>query len=172
MIPFRQFITGLAVVHLLRTSFGRIALGAWLLGLLLVGCTDSVLVHRYEPVSDRGWVRTDTLCFFLPSASQTGDYILSLGMRHTSVFPYEGIWVVVETQLHRPSALLTDTLYFQAYDDQGVSLSQGVNLLQREVPLRCLHLRCGQSGTVRLRHIMTRETIPAIREMGIRMERK
>lgn len=138
-------------------------------GLMFVACTRSTLLHRYQPVGQQGWARTDTLSFTLPDVSTEGDYELAVGLRYGNVFPYEGIWVVAETRLVHPNAFHRDTLYLATADDDGRPLGQGISMDQREVSLSTLHLHKGQSGTVRLRHIMTREVVPNISDVGLRV---
>ena len=142
-------------------------LTAALVALLFASCTDGVLVHRYLPVGEDGWARTDTLSFPLPAISHEADYTIQLGMRYGNLFPYEGIWVVVETRLHHPTSLRRDTISLVVTDEDGHTLGQGVTLNQREVALTTLHLKKDQEGTLRLYHIMRREVIPHITDMGI-----
>ena len=142
-------------------------LGTALLALSLAACTDGTWVHRYLPLSEMGWERCDTLQFQLPTVPTTGDYSLCLGLRYDTQFPYEGIWIEAETRLKNPASIRRDTLYFPMMDEEGHSQGQGINLQQKEMPFTTLHLQKGQQATIRLRHIMARETIPHIKDAGV-----
>ena len=138
-----------------------------LVAFLFASCTDGILIHRYLPVGEEGWARTDTLSFPLPAVSHEADYTIRLGIRYGTLFPYEGIWVVAETRLHQPASFRRDTIYLTVTDEDGHSLGQGVTLNQREVPLTKLHFQKDQQGTLRLYHIMRREVVPHITDMGV-----
>ena len=146
-----------------------LALALLTAGLLFGACTRGVLLHRYLPVGPDGWARTDTLRFALPQVPADADYRVSIGMRYANGFPYEGIWVVAEMRLTHPTALLLDTLYLTTVDEDGRPLGQGVTVDQREQPLGILHLRAGQGGSIRLYHIMAREVLPDISDIGLRV---
>ena len=139
--------------------------------LAMVGCTKGTVVHRYEKVSLQGWERTDTLCYDLPAATKQQECLLSVGLRYNNDFPYEGIWIVVEGKTEAPSTYWCDTLYLRTADEDGTALGHGVALMQNSVPLRNIRLEEGQHGRLRIWHIMHREVMPSIREVGIRLER-
>ena len=152
-----------------KRRLAAIALALLTAVLLFGACTRGVLLHHYQPVGADGWARADTLRFVLPQAPAEADYEVYLGMRYTNTFPYEGIWVVAETRLAHPTALLLDTLYLTTADEAGRSLGRGVAIGQREQLLGILRLHTGQGGTIRLHHIMTREVVPDISDIGLRV---
>ena len=139
--------------------------------LVMVSCTKGTLIHHYEAVSHQGWERTDTLCFDLPEVEKQGQHLMSVSLRYNNNFPYEGIWIVVEGSMKEPSAYWRDTLYFRTADENGTALGRGVALMQNSVPLKEMQLEEGQHGRFRVWHIMHREVMPTIREVGIRLER-
>ena len=140
-----------------------------LLFLLCVSCTKKIIVHRYAHIDNDGWARCDTLSFEIPPVAVSGDYALFLGMRYSNDMPYEAIWMEVETQFCHPRQYSLDTLCFQTADSIGMLLGKGINLKQQEVQLLSLNLKEGQQGTVRVRHIMARNLLPFVRDIGIRL---
>lgn len=138
--------------------------------LVAISCTKGTLIHRYEPVSLHGWERTDTLCYDIPKVAQQQEYLLNVGLRYDNNFPYNGIWIVVEGNMEEPSAHWCDTLHLRTADDNGIALGHGVALVQMSVPLKTIRLEEGQHGHLRVWHIMHREVIPSIREVGIKLE--
>ena len=138
--------------------------------LALVGCTKGTLIHRYETVGQQGWERTDTLVFALPEVATQGQHRLTVSLRYDNTFPYEGIWLVVEGHLKDPSQQWRDTVYFATADEEGTPLGHGVSLMQNDVVVRDFQLSEGQSGSLRLWHIMHREVMPEIRDVGIKIE--
>ena len=145
-----------------------------LLVVALVSCNRSTRYHHYQPTDTDGWQRAHALTFTLPEAQATGTYALSIGMRYTPAYPYQGLWVVSVIQLSHPSAVLTDTIYFPTSSDSAYALplGSGITLLQREQPLRRLTLKRGQQATVTLSHNMTRELLPFIRDVGVRLQQE
>jgi len=147
---------------------------AWwfvLVVLVLSSCINKshTLMHAYLPVGNDGWNADDTLEFTIPQVTKTAVYDFQLGMRLQSGFPYEGIWVVVETVLDNPDVRLCDTLYLKTIRKDGMPIGKGVNLLQSEQPYHKLELYRGQTGKMRLYHIMTREEIPSVSDIGVKV---
>ncbi len=143
--------------------------------LALSSCTDDALfVHQYAHPSHKSWGRTDTLHFQLPRVKDNADYQFSVGMRLHNTFPYEGLWLVAETRLQHPDVVMRDTLYFRAVGEDGMPLGEGVSVQQSEQPLspRPFELFKGQTGEVCIYHIMSREFIPAVLNVGLRIEKR
>ncbi len=123
--------------------------------------------HHYMSPAGRGWSGGDTLRFHVPPVSRTGYYALSLGMRLGIDFPYEGVWVAVETSLTSPDSLLVDTLYFRAIKKGGRPQGSGINMSQDEQPFDSLRLLGGQGAEIRVYHLMSREVLPAVLDVGL-----
>ena len=146
--------------RLLQLSLGSI---------LCAACIRGTLMHHFEHIDPEGWDRSDTLLFQLPPITHEGHFQFDVNMRYTNSFPYKGIWMVAETRLNHPVAARRDTLYMEAADERGIPVGDGLNLLQLSTPLYSLHLEPGQEGTLRLYHLMRPETMPGIREIGIKV---
>lgn len=139
------------------------------MAVVAAACIRNTVLHHYEPIDENGWNRTDTLQYELPSIPKTGDYQISIGLRYDEQYPYQGLWIVAETFLNNPIAHRRDTLFFQTADEDGQFIGKGVTLLQADTLLTTLHLQEGQNGRIRLRHIMQRETLPGIRDVGVKV---
>ena len=139
--------------------------------LILASCTNGTLVHQYETVDNDGWVRADTIYFDLPAATETGDYGLSVAMRYANSFPYEGIWIIAEGKMKKPTTHWRDTLYFRMADNEGIPMGHGVVVMQNDTLVRTMHMQKGQNGSLRIWHIMRREVMPSVREVGIKVKR-
>lgn len=142
------------------------------MAVMMAACTQSTLLHHYEPVDDDGWDRTDTLSYELPTIPKDGDYQISLGVRYNNFFPYEGLWIVAETSMKKPMLHRNDTLYFPIIDEKGHPMGKGLSMMQADTLLTTLHFEEGQSGHIRLRHIMIREVVPGITDIGIKVRKK
>lgn len=147
----------------------RISIAA--VALLAAACTSDTLYHAYRHIAPDGWQYTDTLEFQLPSARQSEACALSVGLRISASFPYESLTLVVETKTDSLSHARKDTLFCPLTSVGGTLAGCGVSLLQYEVPAGHMQLRKGQSARVRLYHIMSRETMPHIHDVGLRCAR-
>lgn len=146
------------------------------LALSLAACRPdpATLVHEYRQVrGEEGWNVRDTIRIAVPAAPRDGDYRIAVGMRVTNAFSWEGVWVEAELQVDTPRVRHVDTLFVRLYDEQARPLTEGVNLLQVEQPApKTLHLRKGQKGSLRLRHLMRRETLPYITDVGAAIQQQ
>ncbi len=133
----------------------------------------NTLLHNYRTVpGGNGWHARDTLVLKLPPIAENGVWDMSVGMRTRTDFPYQGIWMVAETRLRHPAAVVRDTFYLRLNDPQGEPLTRGVNLLQREqLVAQQRQFFKGQKGEIRLYHLMHREHLPSITEIGVRLEK-
>lgn len=136
--------------------------------MMFIACERTTPYHHYEPLSPDGWARTDTLHFQLPPVPSQGMYTLYVGFRWSPQYPYEGFWLVADTQ---SPFFRTDTLYFPTAQPSGQSTGHGIRIRQSEQPLFRIALQQGQAISVNLRHIMHREVLPAISDVGVRMEK-
>ena len=147
-------------------------IGVFALAALLFGCGRKPLFFAYSSTSVEGWEPGDTLKFHVDSVEQGGDYRLSLWLR-TSVsepYPFTSLWLVMRTQLHRPDTLLCDTTECRLINEQGESVGHGISLFQYSFPLKSLHLPTGSSADIRIFHIMRREVLPGITDVGVRFD--
>ena len=145
----------------------------WLaLSLTIAACSNSgILLHSYKPLPKEGWDRRDTVRFDLPEAETDIDGSLFIGLRTTSNISMRDIVLAVEQCLERPLSYRCDTVRYPLTDAEGYALAGGVNHHQYETQQLPIHLQKGQSGSVRIHHLMTHETIPNITEVGIRLKK-
>ncbi|MBQ7179666.1 MAG: gliding motility lipoprotein GldH [Bacteroidaceae bacterium] len=138
---------------------------------LLTACTDrDTLIHTYAHVGAEGWNRGDTLTFCLPPTAGDRDCELDVGLRITNRYPYTSLWIVIDEQWEGLS-VRTDTVEYQLTDSMGDFSGRGVNIYQYEWPLRRITLHGGQQGRIRLYHIMSRESLPHITEVGVKVKK-
>lgn len=95
---------------------------------------------------------------------------MSAGLRIDYKFPYKSLWIVMETHLENPDLTLLDTINYTVSDEKGIPLGFGITKKQQERPVRTVNLHKGQYGEVRFYHIMTREEIPGISEIGLALK--
>ena len=136
---------------------------------LLSACnSQDTLLHTYSHVGTEGWNRSDTLYFDLPQVQTDQDCLLNVGLRLTNRYPYTSLWLVIDEQWDGHS-VQTDTMEYLFIDSLGDFSGRGVNIYQYEKPIRRLTLHGNAQGRLRLYHIMNRETIPNVTEVGVRV---
>ena len=142
------------------------ALGVW----LLAGCTENTLFHSYQSIGEEGWRRTDTLCFTLAPSPTPCLAATFVEIRLDRSFPYRELWL----QLEKRSGEKTeqDTLCFRLTDETESLSGKGLNLLQYELAGGNIRLQEKTGTELRLHHLMEREIMPHISEVGIRVERQ
>ena len=106
----------------------------------------------------------------LPKAERDIDGTLFVGLRTAANLRYRDVVLAVEQRLTSPLFYRCDTVRYLLTDDEGFALSPGVNHHQYESQHVPFHLQKGQSGSVRIRHLMRHEVIPDITELGIRID--
>ena len=140
-----------------------------LLPLLCMACTRHTLIHSFRAIPEEGWRRSDTLVFTLPPSPDDAEYALYIDLRLHNRFPYRELWLAVEHHLPDSSLISRDTLCYHLSDESGNLCGQGINLLQYETHAGTLPLRTGVETQIRIHHLMRRETLPYIMEVGVRV---
>lgn len=160
--------------HMHRTmlSLRRIPLALLLAASIIVGMAacDSVPVsYAYRSTPVNGWEPKDTLSFPIDTIGRTGRYAMSVGVRTTALFPFQSLWLVVKQQWHQTSAGKLDTVVCRFTNTTGDPANHGLSLNQFEFPFDTLHLQRGDRGHITVRHIMRRDILPGVSDIGIIM---
>lgn len=128
-------------------------------------------MHSYLPLPEDSWNRTDTLQFILPVLATDDNCSVQIGLRVTNNFPYEELFLEVEQKCQNPYSHRVDTIKFKLTDESGDFTENGINYFQYESQSLPLDLKKGQTGEIRIRHLMHREVLPGIMDVGIRVSR-
>jgi len=139
--------------------------------LLLAGCDKGTLLHSYQPLKDNCWERRDTITFALPVLTQDDNCSVLIGLRVNNQFPYQELVLQVEQCFQHPTLHQIDTIYYRLTDQGGEFTEEGVNFFQFETQGLHLDLKEGQTGEIRIRHLMNKEEIPGITDVGIHIIR-
>lgn len=151
-----------------RTLLYALAVG----GLLTASCAGDTLVHRYATLPADGWARHDTVCFDLPGHVEDICGTLTVGLRTKTGVAIRDIVLAVEQCDSDAFVIRRDTVCYPLTDSEGDALTSGVNFHQYETQFVPFHMEKDRKGCVRIYHLMTRETIPGITEVGIRIRNK
>lgn len=138
----------------------------------LTGCDERILYHSYLPIPSEGWEKRDTLVFHTDTIRHAGNYRFDVELRSTEKYPYQSVWLVVESRFGSPEAAARrDTLECFLLDPVTRQTGSGIYTYQYCMPLYSQHLTEGQTCEVRIRHCMHRECLPGLHDIGIRIMR-
>lgn len=149
------------------TVFG--ALLASLLGAGSCGKEPSAWVYEYHPVSLEGWSKTDTVVINLPEISRTSLCQARVGVRTNTTYPYRNIWLGVCQTLHHPDTVFLDTVACPVMLSSDLG-KNGIGLFLTEDSLPERVYQAGQSGTIKIFHILRREEVPGVCQVGIQIQ--
>lgn len=139
---------------------------------LCTACRQSEDYRHFETVDDEGWDITDRYTFAVPPVQREGNYDLTLHLRTTTATPYPFLDLYVEVV----ETWCNDTVTTTYTDTVACPLarqdtpSTGVVIQQYTYPIRTRHCQRGDSLTLTLRHIMRREMLPGITDVGIMLQ--
>lgn len=142
--------------------------------LLIASCSHRPIAFEYKSTPTDGWELGDTLKFHIDTLQHSGTYGLSLGLRTSASqpYPFQSIWVVVRQHWHNPEKLLIDTLECRLTNSKGDVIGNGVSLYSFTYPLKQMQLSQGTSADISIIHIMRREIINGIVDVGVRLQRE
>lgn len=138
---------------------------------LLAACHTAPTYHNYRSVSVEGWESKDTLSFSIDSLPEEGTYVLSLGVRTAVNYPFQSLWVVVKQNWNAPLRQRIDTVACITHDSHGNALGTGVSRNQQVQPFDTLQLPTGAKGIISIRHIMRRDLLPGMSDVGIELRK-
>lgn len=139
--------------------------------LSVAACGDKPVAYDYCATPVEGWEPGDTLRFRIDTIRRSGDYELSLGVRTSAStpYPFQSLWLVVRQHWHNPERLVLDTLECRLTDEKGDVAGRGISLYQYDLPWKRVRLEAGDCADFSVYHIMRRELLPGITDVGVKV---
>ena len=139
-----------------------------LLTVLLCGCERKETVcFSYCHTPMEGWEQHCVLSYKIDTVRQAGDYNMQICLRTTLAYPFRSLWLLVKTQLDNPSMNREDTVTCVLTDKLGHPYGHGLSIYQNDFPMDKIKLARGQYGTITVSHIMRRNILPGISDIGV-----
>lgn len=138
----------------------------------LYSCNSNVVYNKYNHTPLVGWEKNDTLVFDVPPMKESSRYRLELGLRTSTSFPFTGLSLVIDRTVEPGHILYTDTINCRLADDKGNVLGRGVSYFQYNFIVSDINLNKGDSLHICVRHIMKREIMPGISDIGLKISRR
>lgn len=139
---------------------------------LLSGCGRRPAECKYQPVSADGWGLTDTLVFHTDTLP-AGRYRLTLGLRTSASvpYPYRSLTLLLRQTWKKTGTARCDTVVCPLATTAGDLSGKGIAFFQYEFPAGTFRLSGPAAGRLSVSHIMRREVLPGITDIGLRIDR-
>lgn len=138
---------------------------------LFSSCDPSTAHHSFQHITDNAWNRRDTVCFTLDSLPANAAYTFLIELRTNPSYPYQSLWLAVCREMNNPALLICDTIECVLNGRQENRTAPGIHSHTRSFSLTPLQLYQGQTGSIRVVHLMRRETLPGICDVGLCVRR-
>ena len=140
-----------------------------MLALLLTACDDNISYYHFEHVSADGWYKNDTVTLAVPP-QKAGRYHMVLCMRATPTYPYSSVTVRTETNITSSKRSSSQDLRCHIYNNVGkLGGKKGVSNTELRFPMADITMRDGDSLTIKIHHLMRREALPGITDIGLEL---
>ncbi len=142
---------------------------------VLASCREGrTAAFEYRPVPVEGWEAGDTLHFRVDTIRQGGSYRLSIGVRTSAAkpYPFRSIWLLICQHRHNPEAFTRDTLECRLANERGDALGNGTSLYTSTAAWQTVQLPEGSSADITVNHIMRRDMLQGVTDVGIKLERE
>lgn len=137
---------------------------------MLSACGDCRVYSRFVAAPVDGMEKNDTAVFDVPPVPASDRYRQEIGLRITAAYPFTNLCLQVEQTVEPGRRVRVDTLDCRLYDADGNVLGRGISMFQYSFILADVNLQKGDSLHVCVRHIMKREILPGIADIGFSME--
>ena len=135
-------------------------------------CGGGTVYSKFVSTPVDGLEKNDTVVFDVPPVALFGRYSMEMGLRITAAYPFTSLSLEVCQTVEPGHRMSVDTLDCRLYDNVGNVLGRGVSIYQYGFALPDIGLQKGDSLHVRVRHVMKREILPGITDIGLSMETK
>ncbi len=133
-------------------------------------CTSNTVYHHYNPISNDGWKRSDTIFFILNDSLEIGDYNTQIGIRHTIDYPYRDLWL----SILMPDKISPDTIHLFIANERGNwngnGTASGYYQYESEAPI--FKYTSQADSIIKVWHIMKEETLLSITDIGIKISKQ
>ena len=107
----------------------------------------------------------------MDTVKESGLYDINIGVRTTNDYPYQKLWLSIAAEFSNPDTVFTDTVACVFADKNGVRSGNGTDMYQYDFNLGDVNLQKGQTGRFTIHHIMRREIIPGVSNIGVRISK-
>ena len=140
-----------------------------LVAILSSACDQKTVYNKYHHISIQGWERQDTMTYDIPHINMSGKYEEQVGVRILQTFPFTNVSILIQQTVFPAMTSHYDTLVCRFMDNRGKIDGNGISYYQYIFPLKKIALENGYSLHVSIHHIMKRETLPGLTDIGFKL---
>ena len=139
---------------------------------VLTACQSNTLYHSYQPVSNTGWLKGDSLSFQLPDTLAPGKYEIQIGIRHLESYPYRDIWLGISQNWEDSTLYRTDTLHLYLADEKGQWHGNGIGGMMQFIqkpPMLWIQPDSVSNRSIMIHHLMSDSILKSIHDIGLKI---
>lgn len=139
---------------------------------LLFACNKRDVYMHYEHVDKGLWHKDSVMNFDIEIEDTITPYNLYINIRNRSEYPYQNMWLFVETLSHQ-KVLSRDTIEFYLADNKGKWLGTGVGAAFEMPVLYRQNLRFAKKGIYNFKvfHGMRDTVLKGVNDVGLHLEK-
>ena len=129
-----------------------------------------VLYHQYRSMDIDGWETQNVMTFDIDSIPKDMQCRMAVGLRVTRDIQFQKIYLLVDQCWENPKMVKRDTVEVKLTDVMGNLEGDGIYIYTTEVDFdNNLSLKRGQTATVSVSHIMRRNLLFGVRDVGLKL---
>jgi len=109
------------------------------------------------------------MTYDISHVSMSGKYEEQVGFRILQTFPFTNVSILIQQTVFPAMISHYDTLVCRFMDNRGKIDGNGISYYQYSFPLKKITLEKGDSLHISIHHIMKRETLPGLTDIGFKL---
>lgn len=145
-----------------------------LLFIAFSACRNETKYHSFQYIKNKDWNKSDTLIYNIPVTASKGIYRLQIEIRHTDNYKYKNLWLEMSNNLKDSTRFVKDSIQLKLADKSGRWYGDGIGGLYQFDTLftkRIIVSQTANNHSLRITHIMRDNSLPGIRDIGIRLDK-
>ncbi len=140
--------------------------------IFMLSCNSRDVYMQYVHIDKGNWHKDSVVNFNVDITDTATFYNLYVNLRNRSEYPYQNIWLFVETVISG-SPVMRDTIEFYLADDMGKWLGTGIGAVYDMPVLYRQNYRFANSGNCKfsIQHGMRDTVLKGINDVGLHIER-
>lgn len=141
--------------------------------LILHACNQKEIYFNYQTLPSGGWSKDSVLNFDINVEDTVSVYNVLIHLRHFGTYPYQNMWLFLESKRPHDSIARKDTIEFYLANEFGKWLGKGSGALKEMPVLYKQQIQLPDSGLYRLsiRHGMRDSVLIGVNDVGVRVEK-
>ncbi|HHT22854.1 MAG TPA: gliding motility lipoprotein GldH [Bacteroidales bacterium] len=141
--------------------------------LILQACNQKEIYFSYQTIPSSGWNKDSILNFDINVEDTIFAYNVLIHLRHFGNYPYQNMWLFLESKKPHDNIAQKDTIEFFLADDFGKWLGKGSGALKEMPVLYKQQIQFPDSGLYQLsiRHGMRDSILKGVNDVGVRVEK-